>query len=103
VIDHVTIRVSDPAASERFYETVLRTLGIERTGSDATFVEWDDFSIAPADAEHPVTRGLHIAWAAPSREHVHAFWQAGVDAGYRDDGAPGPRPHHGDDYYNHNR
>jgi hypothetical protein len=23
---------------------------------------------------------------------AHAFWQAGVDAGHRDDGAPGPRP-----------
>jgi catechol 2,3-dioxygenase-like lactoylglutathione lyase family enzyme len=99
VFDHVTIRVSDRAASERFYETVLRTLGIERTASDATFVEWDDFSIAATDPEHPVTRGLHIAWAAPSRDHVHAFWQAGVDAGFRDDGAPGLRPQYGDDYY----
>ena len=95
MIDHVTIRVSDRAASERFYATVLRTLGIEQTAGD----EWDDFSFAATDAEHPVTRGLHIAWAAPSREHVQAFWQAGVDAGYRDDGAPGPRPQYGDDYY----
>jgi len=30
---------------------------------------------------------------------VHAFWQAGVDAGHRDDGAPGPRPEYGPDYY----
>jgi catechol 2,3-dioxygenase-like lactoylglutathione lyase family enzyme len=29
VFDHVTIRVSDRAASERFYTTVLRTLGVE--------------------------------------------------------------------------
>jgi catechol 2,3-dioxygenase-like lactoylglutathione lyase family enzyme len=29
VFDHVTIRVSDRAASERFYPTVLRTLGVE--------------------------------------------------------------------------
>jgi catechol 2,3-dioxygenase-like lactoylglutathione lyase family enzyme len=99
VIDHVTIRVSDRSASERFYETVLRRLGIEVTARDGSFVEWDDFSITRADAEHPVTRGLHIAWAAPSREHVHAFWQAGVDAGFRDDGEPGPRPQYGDDYY----
>jgi catechol 2,3-dioxygenase-like lactoylglutathione lyase family enzyme len=99
VIDHVTIRVSDRSASERFYETVLGTLGIERSSGDESFAEWDDFSIAAADSAHPVTRGLHIAWAAPSREHVHAFWQAGVDAGFRDDGAPGPRPQYGDDYY----
>ena len=41
------------------------------------------------------TRGLHIGFSAPTREHVDAFWQAGVDAGYRDDGAPGPRPEYG--------
>ena len=31
VFDHVTIRVSDREASERFYETVLGAIGIERT------------------------------------------------------------------------
>jgi catechol 2,3-dioxygenase-like lactoylglutathione lyase family enzyme len=84
VFDHVTIRVADRGASERFYDTVLRTLGIGRDATGDAFTEWGgQFSLAAADAEHPVTRGLHIARAAPSREHVHAFWQAGVDAGFR--------------------
>jgi hypothetical protein len=52
-----------------------------------------------ADAEHPPTRRLHIGFRAPSREHVDAFWEAGVAAGYRDDGAPGPRPQYAADYY----
>jgi catechol 2,3-dioxygenase-like lactoylglutathione lyase family enzyme len=52
-----------------------------------------------ADAERPVTRGLHIAFRAPTREAVDAFWRAGVDAGYRDDGAPGPRTVYAPDYY----
>jgi predicted lactoylglutathione lyase len=30
---------------------------------------------------------------------VDAFWQAGIDGGYRDDGAPGPRTAYGPDYY----
>ena len=47
----------------------------------------------------PRARGLHIGFRAPSREAVNAFWQAGVDAGYRDDGAPGPRPAYRPDYY----
>jgi catechol 2,3-dioxygenase-like lactoylglutathione lyase family enzyme len=34
MFDHVTIRVSDREASEQFYETVLRTLGVEKTYSD---------------------------------------------------------------------
>ena len=51
VFDHVTIRVSDREASERFYATVLSTLGIEQTHSGEHFPEWDDFSLAAADAE----------------------------------------------------
>jgi hypothetical protein len=34
-----------------------------------------------------------------SRDEVKRFRRTGVDAGYRDDGAPGPRPQCGDDYY----
>jgi catechol 2,3-dioxygenase-like lactoylglutathione lyase family enzyme len=95
----VTIRASDRAASERFYETVLGTLGIEPTSRGEGFTEWDDFSLAAATAERPVTTGLHIGFVAPTRELADAFWRAGVEAGYRDDGAPGPRPEYGPDYY----
>ena len=99
MFDHVTIRVSDRAASERFYETVFAPLGIEQTSSDDALPEWDDFSLSATDAEHPVTRGLHIGFAAPSRALVDEFWRAGTEAGHRDDGAPGPRPQYGPDYY----
>ena len=95
----MTIRVSDRAAAERFYLTVLAAIGIEQTFSGDDFAEWRDFSLASADAEHPVTRRLHLGFAAPSRPHVDAFWQAGVDAGYESDGAPGPRPKYSEDYY----
>lgn len=30
---------------------------------------------------------------------MDAFWQAGTEAGYRDDGEPGLRPRYGGDYY----
>jgi catechol 2,3-dioxygenase-like lactoylglutathione lyase family enzyme len=99
MFDHVTIRVSDRDASVRFYGLVLQTIGIEPTSTDEDFPEWDDFSLAQADEEHPVTRRLHIGFVAPSREHVDAFWRAGTQAGYRDDGAPGLRPQYSDDYY----
>jgi catechol 2,3-dioxygenase-like lactoylglutathione lyase family enzyme len=99
MFDHVTIRVADRAASEAFYATVLEPLGIEATYSDARFAEWDDFSLTVADAEHPVTRGLHIGFGARSRDLVEAFWRAGRQAGHRDDGAPGPRPQYRDDYF----
>ena len=88
----VTLRASDREASERFYATVLSTLGIERGA-------WADFAVEQADDEHPVTRGLHIGFGAPSRAEVDEFWRAGTAAGYRDDGEPGPRPEYGGDYY----
>ena len=67
MFDHVTIRVSDREASERFYETVLSALGIEKTYSDGYLAEWDDFSLSPAVAEKPATRGLDVGFVAPSR------------------------------------
>ena len=36
---------------------------------------------------------------APSTDVADAFWRAGTEAGYRDDGEPGPRPQYGPDYY----
>ena len=99
MFDHVTIRVSDRAGSERFYETVLATLGIEPTHRSEPYTEWRDFSLGSADERNEVTRRLHIGFVAPTRAHADEFWRVGTAAGYRDDGAPGPRPQYGDDYY----
>jgi catechol 2,3-dioxygenase-like lactoylglutathione lyase family enzyme len=99
VFDHVTIRVTDRGASERFYNTVLRALGMSEPHSGKEYFEWDDFSLAVVTGDEPVTHGLHIGFVAPSRADADAFWRAGTEAGYGDDGAPGPRPQCGDDYY----
>jgi len=100
MLDHITIRVSERAASEAFYDAVLRKIGIDRSGHDDEYTVWKGrFSLSAADSDHPVTRKLHIGFGAASRELVDAFWRAGTEAGYRDDGAPGPRPEYGDDYY----
>ncbi len=99
MFDHVTIRVADRTASERFYYRVLGAIGIDMTHSLGEFIEWGDFSLTEATAWNPVTRGLHIGFGASSRERVDEFWRVGTEAGYRDDGKPGPRPVYGDDYY----
>jgi catechol 2,3-dioxygenase-like lactoylglutathione lyase family enzyme len=99
VFDHVGVANSDLAASERFYRTVLRVLGVEPTHADDAIVGWDDWWIGAADGEHPVTRGLHVGFRARDRAQVDAFWQAGVDAGYRSDGAPGLRAQYDPTYY----
>jgi catechol 2,3-dioxygenase-like lactoylglutathione lyase family enzyme len=99
VFAHVTIRAEDRAASERFYRIVLGALDIEPTHGDADVIAWDDFAILAADLEHPPTRHVHLAFVAPSREYVDAFWRAGVSAGYEDTGHPGERPQYRPDYY----
>ena len=99
MFDHVGVAVSDLAASERFYRTVLSALGVEPSHADPGLVEWEDWAIGPTDAGHPVTRNLHVGFRAPDRAAVDAFWQAGIDAGYADDGEPGPRTVYGPDYY----
>src|SRR3954454_11798423 len=100
MFDHITIRASDRTAAESFYETVLRTVGVGRSGREEQYKVWGgDFSLATADDRNRVTRRLHIGFVAPSRVHVDAFWQAGVGAAYRSDGEPGPRPEYSPDYY----
>jgi catechol 2,3-dioxygenase-like lactoylglutathione lyase family enzyme len=98
VIDHVTIGAADRDASRRFYGTVLPILGYA-SNDHPEFPEWGDFSIQQAGPQRPVTTRLHIGFVAPDRAAVDAFWQAGVDAGYTDDGAPGPRPQYTPGYY----
>src|SRR3954451_2777968 len=97
MIDHVTIRVTDPALSERFYGTVLGVLGYTR--GDGECCEWSDFGFYAADEEHSPTRGLHVAFYARSHQDVERFWRAGVEAGFSDDGSPGLRPQYDRDYY----
>ena len=99
MFDHVGIRASDRGASRAFYETVLAPLERELTNSSEHFDEWNDFGIAQANGERPVTRGLHLAFAARSRDEVDAFWRAGSTAGYTSDGEPGVRAQYHRDYY----
>ena len=100
MFDHVTIRVSDREASERFYDLVLATLGIEKTYSDEEgFAEWNDFSLSGWSPGKPVTRRLHVGFVAATRQHVDEFWRVGTEAGYASDGEPGPRPQYGETYY----
>jgi catechol 2,3-dioxygenase-like lactoylglutathione lyase family enzyme len=46
MFDHVGVAVSDLAASECFYRTVLSVLGVEPSHADAELVEWDDWANA---------------------------------------------------------
>jgi len=47
----------------------------------------------------PVTRGCHLAWKAPTRAAVDAFYAAAIAHDAKDNGAPGVRPHYHPSYY----
>jgi catechol 2,3-dioxygenase-like lactoylglutathione lyase family enzyme len=94
VFDHVNIAVSDLAASRRFY---TEALGLPT--HDAEFVEWGDFGVERVDDEHPLSRNLHIAFGVADRDAVDAWWTRMTEAGYKSDGAPGPRPQYHESYY----
>ena len=100
MFDHVTIRVADRDASRRFYELVLATLGFgSLQTSGGHYDEWNDFGISQARDDRPVTRRLHVAFVARSRDAVDDVWRTATGVGYPSDGAPGLRPVYHDDYY----
>ena len=88
VFDHVHLRVADVQESKRFYRLVLAPLGLPLMTDTAHFVQFPNFALS--DDRAP-TQGAHVAFTARSREEVIRFHQAGVDAGFLDNGAPGFR------------
>jgi catechol 2,3-dioxygenase-like lactoylglutathione lyase family enzyme len=94
VFDHVDITVSDLAASRAFYHEALGLPTVE-----GEWIEWGDFGVQPVDEQHALTRNLHIAFGAATRDDVDAWWNRLTEAGYRSDGEPGERPQYSASYY----
>lgn len=93
LIDHLDIRVSDPAASLPFYRAILTALGLPvETLDDA--INCEELYITASGPTGRVTRDLHLCFQARDRAMVDAFHAAGLAAHGRDNGAPGPRDYH---------
>jgi catechol 2,3-dioxygenase-like lactoylglutathione lyase family enzyme len=107
MIAHISIGAKDVEKSKRFYDQALQALGyryIRAARSRAGYgYGAETISFWVMAAERPVPpdgeSGLHICFAAPSVAAVDAFHAAALNAGGQDNGAPGPRPIYGDDYY----
>jgi catechol 2,3-dioxygenase-like lactoylglutathione lyase family enzyme len=99
MFDHITLRVADLAFAISVFAAALDELEIGQTTTTPSFSVWGNFALTQTDEEHPIARRVHIAFIAPTPAHVDRFWQAGIDAGFADDGPPGPRPKYADDYY----
>ena len=91
LFDHIHLRVSDLEASKRFYASALAPLGLGITGEGEGWFSADELFVSD---DGPVTSGLHIAFQAEDREAVNRFHATAIEAGGRDNGAPGERSYH---------
>ena len=102
-IDHVTVRVRDLDASRAFYERALETFGVRVLDIEGT--DGPEVAIGPEGSEDLVlgegepAAPVHIAFLAHDPDTVDAFHAAAVEAGGRDNGGPGRRPHYHERYY----
>jgi catechol 2,3-dioxygenase-like lactoylglutathione lyase family enzyme len=101
MIDHVTANVSDFGAAKDFYSKALGPLGysvqmeFEGAAGFGTGEGIPDFWIGSS----PDRGATHVAFSAPDRAAVDAFYAAATAAGGKDNGAPGLRPHYHETYY----
>jgi len=100
--DHVGLKVSDVAASARFFEAALKPLGFvlcTRDESGAGFGPKDQPALWIYGGGQANGGGAHVAFRAPDRAAVARFHAAGLAAGGRDNGAPGVRADYSANYY----
>jgi catechol 2,3-dioxygenase-like lactoylglutathione lyase family enzyme len=101
--DHIGLQVKDLDASIRFYEATLAPLGSGLTSRDAAYAGFGPNKDAAMLWLHPnaakAKGGTHVAFHAQDRAAVDRFHRAGLEAGGRDNGAPGVRQDYGSNYY----
>jgi len=97
LIDHLQLVVRDLSAARTFYDAVLGVLNIPVNGTGDGFFWADELVVSTADSEAAqgaLTGRVHLAFQAPSRDAVDAFYRAALAHGGTDYGAPGLRPYH---------
>ena len=104
MFDHVKFGVSDYAVSKAFYLKALEPLGVAvvSEGSPTYGIELSPpegkVSLCLFQTEQKPAH-LHVAFVAETRQQVEAFYRAALEAGGKDNGAPGLRPQYHANYY----
>jgi catechol 2,3-dioxygenase-like lactoylglutathione lyase family enzyme len=110
MLDHVGLQVSGYERSREFYRKVLAPFGgalvmevtAEQTGDGAHAGFGTNgvptFWIGTSHNGHG-NGTVHVAFTAGNRAAVDAFHQLALEAGAKDNGAPGLRPHYHAHYY----
>jgi catechol 2,3-dioxygenase-like lactoylglutathione lyase family enzyme len=116
MIDHLGLPVSDLARATEFYRTALEPLGYgvvmqvsaAETGHGGAVGFGAPGKAADFQSGKPsfwmgegerLPGHIHVAFVAPSRAAVDAFYRAALAAGGKDNGPPGLRPHYHANYY----
>ncbi len=106
IMSHVSIGSNRFAEAVQFYDKVLATLGARRivevpNSAIAWGKQFPEFWVqVPYNGEQAETaNGTHFAFLAESQSMVNAFYEAAINEGASDDGAPGPREEYTEAYY----
>lgn len=104
LIHHVSLPVADLDRARRFYDAIAGTLGWalvwESPGILGYGREGED--VLNLMVESPAVRtpkGFHLAFTAPDRAAVDAFYAAALAHGGTDEGPPGLRTQYSPTYY----
>jgi len=100
MIAYATIGALDVAAALPFYDAFLGAIGYERAFFEGGWAGYGPpgeaqtiYICPPADGQPArAGNGIMIGLLAPTKEAVHAAYDAGLGQGGKDEGAPGPRP-----------
>jgi catechol 2,3-dioxygenase-like lactoylglutathione lyase family enzyme len=112
MFDHTGIVVTDLAKARRFYDAIAQALGLQTADNGEGSFLFGKSAEEPipylwigtlipsywVEGSRPGINQAHIAFAAPDRETVDAFYEAALAAGGSDNGPPGPRVGAGDYY-----
>jgi catechol 2,3-dioxygenase-like lactoylglutathione lyase family enzyme len=112
MIDHTGFVVSDLSRARRFYDAIAKPLGLgtRDIGKEAFLLGRSAKEPIPylwigtsrpsywAEGSKPGINQTHVAFVAATQQAVDEFYTAGIAAGGRDNGPPGPRQG-ADSYY----
>jgi catechol 2,3-dioxygenase-like lactoylglutathione lyase family enzyme len=108
MIDHTGVIVSNINESKTFYEKALTPIGytliMELPASVTGHTDVAGFGEPPKpdfwiSSGTPNKPPIHIAFRVATRARVDAFYKAAMEAGGKDNGPPGLRPHYHPNYY----
>ena len=101
MFDHVVFSTSDYEASKAFYLKALESIGIAVLSQGPLGIELSsdgESSLCIRRIEEKPSH-LHLAFKAENRKQVDDFHRAALEAGAKDNGAPGLRPNYSGKYY----